>query len=63
MLFSNGDWYKGEWRNDRPNGHGTMQLVDGRVFTGTWRDGCMRRGKYIASLGAGEAECKARLAQ
>ena len=63
MLFSNGDWYKGEWRNDRPNGHGTMQLIDGRTFIGTWRDGCVRQSKDIASLGASEAECKARLSQ
>jgi hypothetical protein len=63
MLFANGDWYKGEWRNSRPNGHGTMQFVDGYTYVGTWRDGCVRQGKYMAWLDASEAECEARFSQ
>jgi hypothetical protein len=57
MMYPNGAWYKGEWRNGRANGHGTVHFAYGGSYTGTWRDGCAREGEYMAWVDATEEEC------
>ncbi len=62
MLFSNGDWYKGEWRNDRLMVYGTAaDSLTAASYTGTLarRLPSFNDRKYIASSRRNEAECEA----
>ena len=35
---SNGDWYEGEWANDKKNGVGKYQYATGQMYEGQWLD-------------------------
>jgi hypothetical protein len=59
MLFANGSWYKGEWRDGQPHGDGAAQ-IDGHFHAGTWRDGCHRQDDRKAWVISTEAECESR---
>lgn len=51
FLYPNGDYYKGQWQYDLPNGEGTMQIGDTTyigMFGNGLRDG---RGKEVMSDG------------
>ena len=42
IVYENGELnyvYEGEWMNDMRNGKGTMTYADGRVESGTWKEG------------------------
>ena len=42
MVYLDGEVYsvyEGEWVNGKRNGQGTMTYADGRVESGTWKDG------------------------
>jgi hypothetical protein len=56
MFFTSGNWHKGEWLDDQPNGYGTAQ-IDGRIHTGSWRDGCHRSGDRKAWVISTKAKC------
>ena len=34
-----GSSYDGEWKGDRPNGHGKYKSSDGSVYEGEWLNG------------------------
>ena len=34
--MSNGDVYEGEWKANKFHGKGTLQMADGRIYTGDW---------------------------
>ena len=36
--YSDGDVYKGQWKNGERNGQGTMIYNDGTKETGKWKD-------------------------
>ena len=38
-LVSDGNVFRGEFKDGKRNGHGTMTFPDGRVFEGEWKDG------------------------
>ncbi|MEM1054583.1 MAG: PDZ domain-containing protein [Bacteroidota bacterium] len=40
-TFTDGRVYQGEYANDKRHGQGTMTYPDGRVETGTWREGTL----------------------
>ena len=37
--FKNGDYYVGEWKKGKPNGHGVMTYADKSVYDGNWLRG------------------------
>ena len=39
ITYENGDVYKGELKDDQPDGYGTMTYADGIVYEGEWKDG------------------------
>ena len=39
LKFIRGDYFRGEWRNDRMHGRGTMQHYEGSTFEGIWENG------------------------
>lgn len=41
-MLSNGEYYEGEFRNDRPHGKGVFK-GNKRVVKGVWRDGKLVR--------------------
>jgi hypothetical protein len=50
-LFG-GSKYIGEWKNELPNGQGTMNYSDGGKYTGQFKDGVPHgQGTYIWSYG------------
>jgi len=52
-IFPNGDIYKGEWYNGRPEGRGKKIFADGKVYEGDWvNDFPDGRGKMKLSNGA-----------
>ena len=36
MFYSNGEYYKGEFRDSCRHGRGSYTYLDGRVATGVW---------------------------
>ena len=54
----NGTRYEGEWRDGRPNGHGTYTGSKGTRYEGKWRDGCIgKRDGYWVAVFTSAAEC------
>lgn len=41
MYYSNGDIYKGYWKDDKRNGKGVMKWNDGKVYDGYWKNDMM----------------------
>ena len=41
------DLYHGEWRDDRPGGHGSASYENGDEFAGEWADG-QRQGQGVS---------------
>ena len=39
MHLDNGDWYEGDFKNDKPNGVGTYHFNDGSKYVGEIKDG------------------------
>jgi len=39
FKFKNGDFYKGEWKNNKQNGQGLYFWKDGRSYNGTYVKG------------------------
>lgn len=40
MMYANGSNYQGQWKDDQPNGHGTMiYFPSGNKYTGPFKDG------------------------
>ena len=37
--WNDGRVYKGQWENEKRNGHGTLTYPDGTKKTGEWKDG------------------------
>lgn len=46
-----------EFHHGLPNGHGTLRLGNGEVFTGQWHDGCLTGGKQVAAVGVAKEKC------
>jgi hypothetical protein len=40
-IFSNGDEYMGDWKNDKYHGKGTITYTDGTVKAGIWENGLL----------------------
>jgi hypothetical protein len=38
LIWANGSFYEGYWRNDKANGNGRLIHADGDVYEGEWRD-------------------------
>jgi hypothetical protein len=38
-VFSDGSFYKGEWKDGFPEGSGTLKYIDGLKDEGEWRGG------------------------
>lgn len=38
-VFSNGDWYQGNFLDGRPHGSGDMYYADGKKYSGNWNRG------------------------
>lgn len=38
MIHADGDYYFGQWLNDRANGHGIYEHTDGAKYIGGWQD-------------------------
>ena len=66
---ANGLSYRGEWRNDKPNGGGRMEFPNHDIYEGEWKDGLMdgegiyrfydpKKDEYISSYEGQFAEGK-----
>ena len=59
QVFANGSRYEGQWQNGLPNGQGTgYGAVTGRIFRGTFRNGCLRTEEYTAAFGVADSACR-----
>ena len=38
LLYGNGDFYSGQWKDGQQNGRGRMIYEDGSVYDGQWRN-------------------------
>ena len=41
MMFSNGEYFEGEYKNDTIHGKGSFHQVDGKVVRGVWEKGIL----------------------
>lgn len=48
-MFSNGDRYRGGWKNGKPEGYGTMTYMLGGAYEGEWKNG-RRDGRGILTF-------------
>ncbi|MCP5501438.1 MAG: hypothetical protein H7A25_16165 [Leptospiraceae bacterium] len=39
FRYSNGDYYEGEWKNNKANGFGILYYSGGEEYFGQWKDG------------------------
>ena len=53
MHLDNGDWYEGDFNNDKPNGEGTYHFNDGSKYVGEIKDGLFE-GKGIMFCNNGD---------
>ncbi|CAK8564657.1 unnamed protein product [Lathyrus sativus] len=52
-IFSNGDFYTGQWLDRFPHGHGKYLWIDGCMYVGEWIQGfTMGKGRYSWPSGA-----------
>ncbi|XP_057520202.1 phosphatidylinositol 4-phosphate 5-kinase 6-like [Amaranthus tricolor] len=52
-VFSNGDFYTGQWVDNLPNGHGKYLWNDGCMYVGEWKKGkTTGKGRFIWPSGA-----------
>lgn len=52
-VFSNGDFYTGQWADSLPHGHGKYLWTDGCMYVGEWHRGkTMGKGKFSWPSGA-----------
>jgi hypothetical protein len=49
--------YEGEFRKGKPNGDGTATTFHG-VYKGTWKDGCITRGKETIAFAVSPVSCR-----
>lgn len=52
LSFVSGQKFDGQFRDQRPNGFGTLRTMDGEVFSGRWTEGCFWDGKRSAQYNA-----------
>ena len=45
LIYANGDSYEGGFKNDLPNGIGTLLRANGGEKKGVWKDGKLALGK------------------
>ena len=52
MIYPDGSTYKGEWRNDKRNGHGEFKWLNNSSYVGDFRDDLMHgEGTYTGEDG------------
>lgn len=49
--------FEGVFRNNKPNGQGTLRTKDGTIFSGNWSNGCFNEGGRRTFFFTTEAEC------
>jgi hypothetical protein len=59
--FSNGDTYKGGWKDGKPDGVGTMRYALGGAYEGEWKNG-LRNGKGVMSFSGSGRRAEVRFA-
>jgi hypothetical protein len=57
LRFTEGGEFDGQFRDQKPNGPGTYHTVDGRTYSGDWKDGCFRDGKRRANFNVAPQDC------
>lgn len=55
-TFTNGDKYKGQWANGKPEGQGELVYANGDKYTGSFKAGA-RHGKGTLSVQQDESRC------
>lgn len=57
IFWINGNLFRGEFKEDRPDGPGEYFSVEAGWFRGTWAEGCFREGDRQAAIGRPVEEC------
>lgn len=57
LRFTRGGDFDGQFRNQKPNGPGTLHTADGRTYSGKWTEGCFRDGKRRANFNVAPQDC------
>jgi hypothetical protein len=52
LSFVTGMKFDGQFRDQKPNGFGTLKANNGEVFSGNWIEGCFNDGKRQAQYNA-----------
>jgi hypothetical protein len=55
-VWNDENWYEGNYDNDRPNGAGIAHVA-GEVFSGQWKDGCLKKGDRVVAIGVQRSSC------
>jgi hypothetical protein len=55
-VWNASDRFEGHYANGVPQGFGTAHIA-GEVFSGEWRNGCLRKGPRVVAIGVPRASC------
>lgn len=58
ITTSDGKRFEGEFRDNKPEGKGTLKTETGEIFSGRWARGCLRDGKKEVFFFSTRAECQ-----
>jgi len=54
--WNEADHFEGLYVNGVPQGFGTARIA-GEVFSGEWRNGCLRKGSRVVAIGVSRRSC------
>lgn len=43
LYLSNGEYFRGDFKNDLPNGKGLFRALNNHLIKGSWRDGIFQK--------------------
>ena len=46
LYMTNGEYFRGEFKNDMPNGKGVFRNENNQLIKGVWRDGVFDRSEH-----------------
>ena len=51
LMFTDGTWYEGEWKDDKMEGQGILTYTDGTFYKGEWKDNDMNGYGILTYIG------------
>ncbi len=57
LSFTSGTRFEGQFRDQIPNGQGTLRVKDGQIYSGQWTNGCFNQGGRQMAYNVSRESC------